>query len=121
MLKICLITLLLLYVGILAIWCYRFPISNKLTTGSYYELVVDHDFTEAEREDVKKAYDIRQTISNLLLYSSIVLSVGSYIALRNHWFEPRAIVKAALYISGAIAVILILVNGIHFIPGPPIR
>lgn len=121
MLKIVFIIILFLYAGVIGIWCYRFTISYRLTNGSNHDLVVHHDFTEAEREGVKKAYRIRQTISNTLLYSSIFLSAGSFIILRNHWVEPGGIVKVVMYISGFIAVVLILVNGIHFVPGPPIR
>ncbi|HMF70604.1 MAG TPA: hypothetical protein VK616_03975 [Flavitalea sp.] len=121
MLKIVFIIILLLYAGVIGTWSYRFIISYRLTNGSNHDLVVDHDFTAAEREGVKKAYRIRQKISNILLYSSVLLSVGSFVILRNNWIEPRVIIKVVMYISGLIAAVLILVNGIRFVPGPPIR
>ncbi len=121
MLKILFISIVFIYVVIIGMWCCRFPISYKLTNGSYHNLVVYHDFTKAEREGVEKAYRIRKNISNILLLSSILLSLLSYATLRSHLFEPANFVKAIMIVSGIIALILILVNGIHFIPGPPIR
>jgi hypothetical protein len=121
MTKIIYIIFIILYIGIISGWCYRFPISYKLTNGSYNDLVVDHDFKETERDGIKKAYQIRQTISNILLYCSVMLSVSSYIIFRNHSIDPRIVAKIIMITSGLIAIILILVNGIHFIPGPLIR
>jgi hypothetical protein len=121
MLKVLYIIIILIYVAIIGLWCYRFPISYKMTNGTYHDLVVDHDFTEAERDGVEKAYRIRQNISNILFFSSVVLSVISFTFLRNQWFQPVKIVKIVMIVAGIIALILILVNGIHFIPGPPIR
>lgn len=121
MLKIVFIIIFLLYAGVIGVWCFRFPISYKLSNETYHALVVDHDFTDDEREDVEKAYRIRQVISNILLYSSMLLLVSSYTILRNHWIEPRIIVKVLLCVSGFITIVLMLVNGIHFIPEPPIR
>ncbi len=108
------------YVGMVVGWCYRFPISYKIVGGDP-DLIENRDVTLVERDAIKKAYRIRLTISNILLYSSVLLSVGSYIILRNHLFEPSTVVKVIMVISGLIAIILILVNGIHFIPGSPIR
>jgi hypothetical protein len=120
-LKIAFSITLILYIGIIGIWCYRFPISYKLTNGSYHDLVVDHDFTQQEREGLEEAYRIRQIVSNVLLFSSILVSVGSYICLRSKWIRTKTMLKIIMYISGFIALVLILINGIHFMPGPPIR
>ena len=120
MLKFVYIVVIISYLFIIGIWCYRYLISYRRTTGIDPDLIT-HNLTDQERENINKAYRIRKTISNILLYSSVVLSVGSYIILRNHWIDSRGIVKTAMVISGFIAIILILVNGIHFIPGPPIR
>jgi hypothetical protein len=119
--KVLITIILILYIGIIGIWCYRFPISYKLTNGSSHDLIVDHDFTKQEREGVEKAYYIRRTLSNALIFSSILLSLCSYIGLHKKWIRNKAIVKVVMYVSGLIAIVLILVNGIHFIPGPPIR
>ena len=121
MLKIAITIILILYVGMIGIWCFRFPISYKITNGSNHDLVVDHDFTEREREGLEKAYQIRKILSNVLTFSSILVSVGSYISLRTKWIRTKTVLKIVMYISGFIAIVLILVNGIHFIPGPPIR
>ena len=121
MLKIVIKIILILYLGIISIWCYRFPISYRLTNGSNHDLVVDHDFTEQEREGVEKANYIRRIVSNTLMLSSVLVSVGSYIGLRKKWIRNEAIVKIVMYVSGFIAIALMLVNGLHFVPGPPIR
>jgi hypothetical protein len=120
-LKIAFTISLILYVGVIGIWCYRFPISYKLTNGSNHDLVVDHDFTEQEREGLGKAYHIRQVVSNILILSSILVSVGSYIILHTKHVRAKTGLKIVMYASGIIAVVFIMVNGIHFIPGPPIR
>ena len=119
--KIAITIILMLYVVIIGIWFFRFPISYKLTNGSYHDLVVDHDFTEKEREGLDKAYQIRQTISNVLIFSSILVSASCYISVCTKWFKPTTILKIVMFISGFIAILLTPVNGIHFIPGPPIR
>ena len=121
MLKFLFVVIVFAYMAIIGIWCYRFPISYKLTNGTYHDLVIDHDFTEAERDGVEKANRIRKNISRILLFSSILLSIVSYLVLRNRWFEPVVMVKIIMIISTIIALILILVNCIRFIPGPPIR
>ena len=121
MLKIAITITLLLYVGIIGIWFYRFPISYRMTNGSNHDLVVDHDFTEQEREGLEKAYHIRQILSVVLIFSSGLVSVGSFISLHSKRIKSKTLVKIVMYISGFIAIVLILVNGIHFIPGPPIR
>jgi hypothetical protein len=91
-----------------------------MTTGKDPNLIT-HDFTNEERESVEKAYRIREAISATLLYSSVILALCSYIALRVGWMTPRSIVKSVFIISAIVAIVLILINGIHFIPGPPIR
>jgi len=120
-LKIVFGVILIMYVLILVTWWYRFPISYKLTNGSYVDLVVDHDFSEQEREVVERAYHIRQTISNVLIWSSVLLSVTANVYQRTSLSRKKAFVRGIMYISGILAIVLILVNGIHFIPGPPIR
>ena len=120
MLKFVYIVVIVIYLLMIGTWCFRYQISYRMTTGIDPDLIT-HNLTDQERENIDKAYRIRKTISNILLYSSVVVSVGSYIIMRNHWIDSRRVVKTAMVISGFIAIILILVNGIHFIPGPPIR
>lgn len=114
-------TLFIAYVVTIVTWCYRFPISYKLTNGSYNDLVVDHDFSEQELEGIERAYHIRQTVSNVLIFSSILISITAYAYQPMAFSGTKTFVKGVMYISGFIAIVLILVNGIHFIPGPPVR
>src|SRR3989337_389909 len=100
-----------LYLIIIGIWCYRYQISYRMTTGIDPDLIT-HDLTSQERDNIDKAYRIRRAISHILLYSSAALSAGSYIILRSQWLKPRVIVKVVMVISGVIAIILTLVNGI---------
>lgn len=69
----------------------------------------------------KKANYIRRIVSNTLMLSSVLVSVCSYIGLRKTWIRNKAIVKIVMYVSGFIAIALMLVNGLHFVPEPPIR
>ena len=117
--KIAVVISLLLYLVIIAVWCYRFPISYKVVGGDP-SLIENRDLTSKEYNRIDEAYRIRLKVSNLLLYSSLFVYMGSYI-LRRRWVEERRLLKTSMYLSGLIAVILILVNGIHFISGPPIR
>jgi hypothetical protein len=109
------------YVALITVWCCKFPISYKLTNGTYHKLVLDHDFTKQELKGIEKAYRIRVIISKVLLYSSIFAWVVSYICFQKKWIRNNALVKIVMYVSAIIAIVLMLVNGIHFIPGPPIR
>lgn len=89
--------------------------------GGDPDLITNRDLTMKERDRIDEAYRIRSNISNLLIYSSIAVSIISLIVLSKGKVQPRIIVKVALYVSAFIAVFLILINGIHFIPEPPIR
>ena len=117
--KIAVVITFLLYLVIIAVWCYRFPISYKIVGGDP-SLIEYRDLTSEEYNIIDEAYRVRLKVSNLLFYSSLFVCISSYI-LRRRWVEERRLLKTSMYLSGLIAVILILVNGIHFIPGPPIR
>ena len=121
MIKVIFIITVIIYSGVICIWIYKFPISYKLTNGTYHDIIVDHDFTKTEREEDERAFHIRQIISNIVQYSSIIICIGSYIILRKQWIKQTMILKVALYTSGFITILLMLINGIHFIPNPPIR
>lgn len=114
MIKILFLILLFIYGLIIASYCFKFPISYKLTNGNDHELKIDHDFTEKEREDDKKSYLIRQLISNTLLYSSSFMFLFSYFISKRNLFKPLIILKIAMYISSFIAILLFLINGVHF-------
>jgi len=107
--------LTILYLLIIVIWCYRFPLSYKVTTGINPNLITQ-DLTNKEREGVENALKIRQAISNTLLYSSAILALGSYIALRVEWLKPTLLIRSVFIVSVVIAFVLMIVNGIHFIP-----
>jgi hypothetical protein len=114
------IVIVIIYLAIIGAWCYRFPISYKATNGTYHDLVLDHNFTQEERNGLEKAYRIRVAISTTLMISSILISISSYVVLKKGWFQPAIYVKVITVIAAAIGLILILVNGIHFVPIGPI-
>jgi hypothetical protein len=112
--------LMVTYALIMIAWGFRFPISYRITHGTYGDLVLDHNFTRQEMDSLEKAYHIRLVISKVLLYSSVLMFIVSWIIHQRRLFEPRILVKIIMIISGLIACVLILVNGINFIPGPPL-
>jgi hypothetical protein len=120
MIKIIYIAIIILYIGIIGGWCYRFTISFKIV-GSDPDLIDNRDLTNEEFDRIDKSYYIRQIISSILIYSSLIVCIGSCLILRNDLLEPRLMLKIVIGISGSIAFFLILVNGINFIPGAPIR
>ncbi|NML21489.1 hypothetical protein HHL16_11425 [Pseudoflavitalea sp. G-6-1-2] len=104
-----------------AIWCYRFPISYKLTNVTYHALIVDHDLTQAERDGIGKAYQIRKNISTIFQVFSFVVWIGCFLLLRAQKIAPRWLARIIIYLAATAAIILTLADGIGFIPGPPIR
>ena len=119
-LKYIFIVIVILYVGVIAAWCMRYPLSYKIVAVKP-DLIEERSLTHQEYKALEKAVKIRQWCSKILFYTSLFVFITSVLFLRNQWFEPVSIVKAVMITAGIIALILILVNGIHFIPGPPIR
>ena len=118
-LKIIFLIIAVLYLGILISWCFRFPISNKIV-GVNPNLIESRSLTHEESKRIDEAYLIRRKISNILLYCS-VLTFASIFIMKNYLRDWKIMVKILFYLSGIIAALLMLVNGIHFVPGPPIR
>jgi hypothetical protein len=119
-LKYVYIGLVILYIGIIALWCMRYPLSYRIV-GVKPNLIEERSLTHQEYKAQKKAVRIRQWCSQILFYASIVVLITSFLFLRNSWFAPIAIVKIVLVVSGIITFILMIVDKINFIPGPPIR
>src|ERR1700755_2927216 len=106
--KVLFIGLTVIYALIMIVWCFRFPISYKATHGTYGDLVLDHNFTLLEMESLETAYHIRLTISKVLLYSSVLLFIASWIIRRKGSVEPQLLAKIVMIISGIIGGLLIL-------------
>ena len=118
MIKIIYITILVLYIGIIGAWGYRFPISFRIVGGDS-SLITNRDLTNEGFESIDRSYEIRKIISDILIYSSLLLSVSSFVISRNKFIKPEKLVKIVMIVSGLIAVLLILINGIGFIPTGP--
>lgn len=119
-LKYIYIVLVVLYIGIIAAWGIRYPLSHKIV-GVKPDLIEERSLTHQEYKALEKAVKIRQWCSKTLLYFSLLVFIVSFFFLRNEWFEPAIIVQIIMIVSGVIALMLILANGINFMPGPPIR
>ena len=119
-LKYIYIVIIIVYVGVIAVWCIRYPLSHKII-GVRPNLIEERSLTHQEYKALERAIKIRQWCSKILLYTSLLVFIASIFFLRNQWFEPRSIVKVVMLTAGIIALILILINGIQFIPGSPIR
>lgn len=119
-LKYIYIVIIVLYIGVIAAWCMRYPLSYR-TVGVKPDLIEERSLTHQEYKAIERAVKIRQWCSKMLLYASLLVFVTSIFFLRNQWFEPVTIVKVIMIAAGIIALLLIIVNGIHFIPGTPIR
>jgi hypothetical protein len=120
MLKIIYIIMVVLYTAIITCWFYRYEISYRLTGGDY-SLVENKDLTMAELDGFERAYVVRTSINNILLYSSIALVLGNYGLRDRLWQRSRGFVKCITYVAAFIALILVLVHGIDFVSMPPVR
>jgi hypothetical protein len=114
------IALVILYIGMIAAWCIRYPLSYEIV-GVKPDLIEERSLTHQEYKILEKAVKIRQWSSKGLLYASLITAATSFVFLRKYWFEPVIIIKIVMIVAALIALILILVNGVHFVPGPPIR
>lgn len=85
------------------------------------EIVEQRSLTYEEYKGLKKAEIIRNRINFFMLLSSIIIAGVSAIVWYFNLFNPLIVIKIVFIISGLWAIILMIVNGIHFIPNPPIR
>ncbi len=116
------IATVILYIVIIGLWCFRYPISYSLTTGIDTDLIVkNRSLTPIEYRSLDKAYQIRGTISTDLLYSSLALSISSFFIIRRNILQPTPVVKPMMYLSAAITIIIVVVNSIGFVPHAPVR
>jgi hypothetical protein len=105
---------------VVVVWSIRYPLSYKIV-GVKPDLIEERSLTHQEYKALERAVTIRQCSSKMLLYTSLLVFLTSIFFLRNKWFHPLILVKAVMTVAGIIAFFLILVNGIGFIPGSPIR
>jgi len=106
------------YLLIAAVYAFKFEISYRIVQVRP-ELVAVRSLTTKEASELDRAYHIRITISTIFIYFSVLVALFSYILLKNNFFKPVLLLKVALGISLFVALILIIANGISFIPGPP--
>ncbi len=121
MLKLIFLFFVIIHFVLIGVWGFKFPISYKFTNGTYSDIIVDHDFSNVERESIEKAFVIRKIISNLLLYYSLALTLLSFVIFHRDLIMPNNFVRIVMYFSSLITLLLIIISKINFIPGSPIR
>ncbi len=118
--KILYLILTISYLIAVCIYFLRFEISYRIVDARP-EIVKVRDLTPKEYKGLERAEKIRKTISRTLLYFSICVAI---ISAAIWYFKPYPIsvyIKIMFFLSLFWALLLIVVNGIKFIPTPPIR
>lgn len=107
------------YLIIVCIYFLRFEVSYRIVDARP-EIIQVRDLTKAEFRGLKRAEKIRETISRIFLYFSICMAT---ISAALWYFKPYPVLIFIIifFLSLFWALILIVVNGIKFIPTPPIR
>jgi hypothetical protein len=118
MIKIIYPIVLLIHVLIGIIYFTKFEISYKIVKVSP-ELVEVRSLTQNEVKALDKAYIIRATISTIFICSSVLVALFSFFLLKYNLFTPVLLLKISFGLSLLSALVLIVANGINFIPGPP--
>jgi hypothetical protein len=113
------IVLIIAYAIIIVTFFAKFEISYRMV-GVRPELVQQRTLTLEENTLLNKAEVIRHTISFLLLSFSVIMAIISAIIWYFHLYKPLIIPKLVLGISILWALLLIIVNGIHFVPTAPV-
>lgn len=114
------IALIIAYAVMFVAYFFKYEISYRMVKVRP-EIVMQRSLTQEEYKELKRAEIIRHRINFFMLLSSIIIAVVSAIFWYFNLFSPPAVVKIVFIISGLWAIILMVVNGIHFIPNPPIR
>ena len=118
--KVIYIVVLFLYTIIGIVYLSRAEVSYRVVKVRP-ELVEERSLTQDEVAALDRAYIIRRTISTIFICCSIVIALFSFILLRYNLFTPVLLLKIVMWVSFLSALVLIIANGVHFIPGPPIR
>jgi len=119
MTKIFYVISILIYVIIGAMYCSKFEISYQIVKVRP-ELVEVRSLTQDEVKALHRAYTIRSMISIAFTWASILIALFSFILLKYNLFTPVLLLKIVLVISLSAALVLIITNGINFIPTGPL-
>lgn len=68
----------------------------------------------------KKAYEIQENIRLALIFSSSIMTVFSYIIIKNKLLKPLNIIKVIFYFSLIIFLLLVIIGSSNFIPYGPL-
>ena len=120
MIKYGYILAIILYLLIILTFIFKFEISYRIVKVRP-ELVEVRSLTFTEYKSLQKAEQIRFQIFDLTLISSIVFAVFSAAVFYSKKFKPLLFPRIFLWLSAVLAILLFLVNQIHFIPHAPIR
>jgi hypothetical protein len=109
-----------LYILTIVAHLFSFEISYRIVKVRP-EIVKVRDLTYAEHKGLERAQRIRNNIGRALLYFSLVITIISGLIWYFKPYEPTTFVKVLFFVGLFWTILLKIVQGIHFIPLPPIR
>lgn len=118
--KIAYLCLAIGYIILIIVHLLSFEISYRIV-GVRPQLLKERSLTFDEHKALERAQKIRNNISRGLLYFSIVIAI---ISAALWYFKPYPVgifIKVMFFLGLFWALLLFVVNGIKFIPTPPIR
>lgn len=120
MLKFIYFVALFSYVVVLGTYLMKFEVSYRIVKVRP-EIIETRSLSFQEYKALKRAETIRKAIINLTLIGSIVIALFSGILWYFKLFTPLIVPIIVVIISTLFALVLVIVNSIHFIPHSPIR
>jgi|GEM_PF-6224514 hypothetical protein len=112
--------LIISYAIIFVAYCFKFEISYRIVQVRP-EMVEKRSLSFDEYNRLNEADLIRRQVTLLLLMASAVVMVISITIWYFQLFKPTLLPKIVMVFSGLCALILAILNNIHFIPHAPIR
>jgi hypothetical protein len=113
------ITIVVIYLMHLIVFFLRFKLSYQLVNVTP-EIVKLRDLSYSENLALIEAENIRDVISEIAFFVSIVVFVLSIFIFRCKVIQSK-IVLVILFLSLLISLLLFITNGVNFIPHPPVR
>lgn len=114
------IILMIIYAASLVAYFSRYEISYRLLDVNP-GIVNQRSLTYEEYYRLKDAESMMRRISSCVMWASIAFFFVSVAVSRIDAGLPASVPKFLMFVSGSMAIVLILVEGIHFIPTSPIR
>ena len=120
MIKIIYITVVVLYLLFFVVFLFKSDITYTICKVNP-NLIKIRSLTNEEFYDLEAAQKIIRTIPVWFMITSFVVAFISGLFLYFDLVEMKQVVKFVFKFSLIVAIILFIINGINFIPMPPIR